>query len=422
MDPKKSGKKLFAEFPPVATPEWEELIKADLKGADYNKKLIWKTGESFDVKPYYRSEDLASLDWLKEFSSRYLLHRRDNDTGNNWIIRQDFPQSDIREANAYALEAVVKGVDDVGFCVKEVTTHKQMNQLLAGLDLSKTGIHFVSSRSYPLTTELFIYVADDHGLAGNRIRGSINFDPISYLLLTGDFYVSQNNNFDEAEYLLNTAKKRLPGFRVITVNGHYFREAGSTIVQELAFSLASANEYLAGLTDKGFDIDRVAPKIQFTLGTGSGYFMEIAKLRAAKVLWARIVRQYKPKHAATGRMYIHGVTLSRNKTLYDPYVNMLRTTTEGMAMVLGNANSVSIRPFDITYKDPDEFSLRFARNQQMIFREEALLGKTLDPGAEPIILRTLRIPSLTMPGLCFRKLKRKAVLLNASNRDMCRMQ
>jgi len=297
--------------------------------------------------------------------------------------------TDIKKANGYALEAIAKGVDDVGFCVKEITTHKEMSRLLAGIDLTKTGIHFICSRSYPLTTELFVYEVDDHTLNGNKVRGSINFDPISYLLLNGDFYVSQNNNFDEAEYLLNTGKKRLPGFRVITVNGYYFREAGSTIVQELAYSLASGNEYLSGLTAKGFQVDSIAPKIQFTLGTGSNYFMEIAKFRAARLLWARIVEQYGPKHAKSTQMFIHSETAARNKTLYDPYVNLLRTTTEGMAMALGNADSISIRPFDFAFKEPDDFSLRMARNQQLIFREEALLNKTLDPGAGSYYIENL---------------------------------
>lgn len=389
MDPQRKRKKLFSEFPPVLTSEWEELIRADLKGADYNQKLIWKTDEGFDVKPYYRGEDMTALEYLKDFSFRYPAAVGNKQDGNNWIIRQDFPMTDIKEANGYALEAIAKGVDDVGFCVKEITTHKQMSRLLAGIDLAKTGIHFVCSRSYPLTIELFIYEVDDRKLKGDKIRGSINFDPVSYLLLNGDFYVSQKNNIDEAEYLLNTGKKRLPGFRVINVNGHYFREAGSTLVQELAYSLASGNEYLSGLVTEGFPVDSLAPKIQFTLGAGSDYFMEIAKLRAARLLWARIVEQYSPKHTKSLRMFIHSVTAARNKTLYDPYVNILRTTTEGMAAALGNADSISILPFDFTYKDPDDFSFRVARNQHLIFREEAHLNKTIDPGAGSYYIENL---------------------------------
>jgi methylmalonyl-CoA mutase len=389
MDPKRKKKKLFPEFPPVSTPEWEELIRSDLKGADYDKTLTWKTGEGFTVKPFYRQEDLSPLEWLKDFTSKYHPDRKNNKPANTWMIRQDFPMGDIEVANAFALEAIAKGVDDIGFCVKEITTHKQMSRLLTGIDLTKTAIHFVCSRSYPLTIELFNYVVEEQKLKGDRIRGSINFDPISYVLLNGDFYVSQNNNFEEAEYLLDTGKKRLPGFHLITVNGHYFREAGSTLVQELAFSLASGNEYLAGLVNKGIPADSIASKMQFHFGTGSNYFMEIAKLRSARLLWARIVEQYEPKKAGSGQMFIHSSTLKRNKTLYDPYVNMLRTTTEGMSMALGNSDSISILPFDVTFTDPGEISLRIARNQQLIFREESLLNRTPDPGAGSYYIENL---------------------------------
>jgi methylmalonyl-CoA mutase len=389
MDPKRTKKKLFPEFPPVSTAEWEELIRADLKGADYDKKLTWKTSEGFDVKPYYRSEDLSSLGWLRDFSLKYRTGGHSGQGGNHWIIRQDFSMSDSITANAFALEAIGRGVDDVGFCVKEITAHKQMSRLLEGIDLTKTGIHFVSSRSYPLTTELFNYEVEEQKLNPGTIRGSINFDPISFLLLTGDFYVSQNNNLEEAEYLLHMGKKKLPGFRVITVNGHYFREAGSTLVQELAFSLASGNEYLAWLTSKDFTIDNIAPKMQFTFATGSNYFMEIAKLRAARLLWARIVGEYGPKHPKSLQMFIHSVTLKRNKTLFDPYVNLLRTTTEGMSSALGNADSIDIRPFDLAFSEPDEFSLRIARNQQLLFREESLLNRTADPGAGSYYIESL---------------------------------
>ena len=350
MEQRRKKKKLFSEFPPVPTTEWEELIRKDLKGADYEKKLTWKTPEGFTVKPYYRQEDLAALEWMKDLSSVYPVDGGSRKTGK-WIIRQDFTTTDIKEANTFALEAIARGVEDVGFCAKEITTHKQMSRLLAGIDPAKTGIHFISSRSYPLTVELFNYVIEEQKVDGGKIRGSINFDPISFLLLTGDFYVSQNNNFEEAEYLLNTGRKKLPGMHLITVNSHYFREAGSTMVQELAYSLASGNEYLSGLVSKGFTIDSITPKMRFTFATGSNYFMEIAKLRAARLLWAKIIEQYEPKHAAAAYMFIHSVTLARNKTLYDPYVNLLRTTTEGIAASLGNADSIAIRPFDSTFKD-----------------------------------------------------------------------
>ncbi|MCX6252469.1 MAG: methylmalonyl-CoA mutase family protein [Bacteroidetes bacterium] len=389
MDPQEKNKHLFSEFPPVSTEQWEELIRYDLKGADYDKKLIWKTDEGFDVRPYYRGEDLENLEYLRSLPGDYPFVRGNKNQRNNWIIRQDFHSADLHEANRLALEAIAKGTDAVGFNVKEITTHKQINQLLEGIDLTRTGIHFISSRSYPLTLELFIYEVGHRQLGGEKISGSINFDPISFLLLTGNSCFSGNNNFEEAEYLINTAYKRLPEMKVITVNGHYYQDAGSTLVQELAFSLASGHEYLSELVSKGFSADVIAPRIQFCLATGSDYFLEIAKLRAARLLWAKIVEQYHPENQGSMNMFIHSVTSMRNKTIYDPFVNMLRTTTEGMAAAIGNADSISILPFDLTYKDPDDFSLRIARNQQLIFKEESHLDKTIDPAAGSYYIESL---------------------------------
>ncbi len=222
-----------------------------------------------------------------------------------------------------------------------------------------------------------------------KISGSLNFDPISYLLIHGDFYISKENNFEEAEYLINTAHKKLPNLKAITVNGHYFPEAGSTIVQELAFSLASANEYLYELTSRGLSADIVSQNLIFSFGIGSNYFLEIAKLRAARLLWTKIVEQYHPHQKKSLQMFIHSTTSLRNKTIYDPYVNMLRTTTEGMSVAIGNSDSISITPFDLAFADPDDFSVRIARNQQLILKEEAYLDKIVDPSAGSYFIENL---------------------------------
>ncbi|MDP4281610.1 MAG: methylmalonyl-CoA mutase family protein [Bacteroidota bacterium] len=389
MEMNDNNLKLFAEFPPVPTSAWEEQIRADLKGADYEKKLIWKTDEGFPVRPYYRVEDLQGLEYLDSLPGEFPFTRGNKTTNNRWIVRQDLYVDNLEEANRIALDALQRGADDIGFRVKEVTTHKQIQQLLNGIDLQKTGIHFISSRSYPLTLELFIYETGNRGLDGKNIHGSMNFDPISYLLLHGNFYMSKDSNFDEAEYLVNTIQKRLPLFKVFTVNGHLFGNAGANVVQELAFSMASANEYLAGMKEKGFSVDAISPKILFSFGIGSSYFLEIAKLRAARLLWSAIVDQYHPEKEDSRKMFIHSTSLLWNKSIYDPYVNMLRTTTEGMAAAVGNADSISILPFDIAYKKPDDFSNHIARNQQLILREEAYIDKIVDPSAGSYFIENL---------------------------------
>jgi methylmalonyl-CoA mutase len=389
MEKKDQDKKLFSEFPPIPTSQWEEKIIADLKGADYEKKLIWKTGEGINVKPYYRAEDLEGLEYLSALPGEEPFIRGVKKDKNDWIIRQDIFTEDIAEANRIATDAISRGAGAIGFNAKEITTHKQMQKLLQGIDIARTGINFNSSRSYPLTLELFIYEIADRGLEKSKIAGSLNFDAISYLLLHGIFYQSKQGDLDEAKYLVQTIAKKLPGFHAITVNGHLFNNVGATLVQELAFSLASGNEYLATLTSKGLPVDTVAGNLQFSFGIGSNYFMEIAKLRAARLLWSTIVEQYKPKNKSSQQMFIHSTTSLWNKTVYDPYVNLLRTTTEGMSAAIGNTDSMTILPFDFPYKDESEFSCRIARNQQLIIKEEAYLDKVIDPAAGSYYIENL---------------------------------
>jgi methylmalonyl-CoA mutase len=411
MEKNDQYKKLFTEFPPVPTARWEEKIITDLKGADYEKKLVWNTAEGINVKPYYREEDLEGLAYLSALPGEKPYIRGVKKDRNDWIIRQDIYSEDIKEANQIALDAIARGAGAVGLNVREITSHKQMQQLLNGIDIVKTGINFIASRSYPLTLELFIYEIASRGLEGKPVHGSLNFDSIGFLLLHGDFYQSHDSNLDEAEYLLQTIGKRIPGFRGITVNGHLFQNAGATLVQELAFSLASGNEYLNSLTSKGIPVDAISPVLQFTFGIGSNYFMEIAKLRAARMLWSAIAGQYHPENPGCCSMFIHSTTSLWNKTIYDPYVNLLRTTTEGMAAAIGNSDSMSILPFDFPYREEDEISRRIARNQQLILKEESYLDKVVDPAAGSYYIENLTQSIATHAWDLFRAVEEKGGLI-----------
>ena len=381
--------KLFSEFPPVATSDWEAKIMADLKGGDYGKKLIWKTDEGFDVKPYYRSEDLAGLEYLNTLPDKFPYVRGLRKENNEWIVRQDIASTDIHESNIQAKDAIARGAGAVGIKAIEISTHKQLSELLSGIDLHKTGINFISAKSYPLALEFLIYELGHRDVNGAKISGSLNFDPISYLLLHGEFYINWEHCLEETEYLLGIIGKKIQGFKAITINGHYFQDSGSSLVQELAFSLASASEYLSCLTGRGLSVDDVAPFMQFSLAIGPNYFMEIAKLRAARLLWSLMIEQFQPKREESYRLFIHAATALWNKSIFDPYVNMLRTTTEGMSAVLGNADSVTINPYNISFKDPDEIARRIARNQQLVLKEESYLDKIADPGAGSYYIENL---------------------------------
>ncbi len=375
-------KGLFQEFAPVDTQQWEDKIHEDLKGADYEKKLIWNTVEGLRIKPYYRKEDLENLSHLQVLPGQQPFVRGNHATQNNWDIRQDFEEDNPQKANQAAVNALGKGADAVGLNAENVSDAQSFDELLNNIDPSKDAVHFLHAKNYNDLAEQFLAFLDQKNIPKTKVRGSFNFDPLGYYLLYGKFYKDDaEGSFSETAKLLNTTNGELPSFLVINVNGSHFHNAGAHIVQELAFSLTQGNEYLATLTDKGLTVDEVAPRMSFTLSIGANYFLEIAKLRAMKMLWSKIVEAYKPQSGDSMKANIHARTSRWNKTVYDPYVNMLRTTTEAMAASLGGVHSLTIEPFDSTYKKPDDFSYRIARNQQIVLKHEAYFNKVADPAA-----------------------------------------
>jgi methylmalonyl-CoA mutase len=381
--------KLFDTFPPVNTAEWEARISADLKGADYYKKLVWRTSEGFEVKPYYRAEDTKGFDFMNAGPGEYPFVRGNKSGSNDWQIRQDIDTDDATEANRLAIDAVKRGATGLGLVAADLETEEDVDELLKGLNLSETEIHFGAAPSYTSLIKLIASYTKSQKFPNEKLKGSFDFDPISYLLLNGDFWKSEKSDMSQVATMLKLGKDLMPSMKVINVNGHYFNSAGATMVQELGFSLASGTEYLALATSADIPIDEITPRMMFSFSVGSNYFLEIARLRAARMLWAKIVEQYKPKDASSMQMYIHCNSSAWNKTLYDPYVNLLRTTTEAMSAIIGGTQSLNILPFDTFYKDADEFSNRLARNQQIILKEEVYLDKVVDPAAGSYYIENL---------------------------------
>jgi methylmalonyl-CoA mutase len=221
------------------------------------------------------------------------------------------------------------------------------------------------------------------------VKGSLEYDPLGQLTLTGGFYHSAEEDFSRADALLLTAENELPQFRVLSVNSHLFSDSSATLVQELAFGLAMAAEILTRLTDMGHSATDITRHLQWNLGVGSDYFMEIAKIRAARLLYSGLLTGFESDHNRHVPVYIHSITTNWNKTLYDPHVNMLRLTTEAMAAVIGGCNSLLVKPYDACYRDPNEFSERIARNIQIILKEEAYLDKVVDPAAGAYYVESL---------------------------------
>ncbi len=384
-------KKLFYEFPPISTEQWEEKIKKDLKGADYNKKLVSKTIEEIKIKPYYREENIKNIEFTENIPGKYPYVRGIKTKNNNFDIKQDIFVEDFGKAGKKALDIIKKGIDSVGFflCHKEEINQNDINTLLAGINPEKTTINFISGKLSEKILNLFIKFVKNNNFNKSKIKATFDFDPFGYKTITGDFYTSRNIGkvFDDLKKMLNITEN-YPLIKPVGINGIWFANAGASATQELAFALSSANEILSEAEKNEINPEKLIPKIVFNFGIGSNYFIEIAKLRAARFLWAKICEAWT-SDKDTGKMYINSITSDRNKTIYDPYVNQLRNTTEAMSAILGGANVITVKPFDFTYKKPDEFSERIARNTGIILKEEAYFNKSVDPAAGSYFIENL---------------------------------
>lgn len=383
-----ADEKLFTEFPPISTEEWEATINKDLKGADYEKKLVWRTDEGFNVRPYYRAENLNDINYLDTLPGEFPYTRGTKADNNQWEIVQEIDEICPVKANAIAIDAINRGATTIAVNAQGIDNAEALAKLLNGIDLNKVGVQFNHVKCYISLVKLFLAYVDENKYDRHNISGCINFDPIAYRLKHNKFYHSEKEDMLQAVELLNMVED-MPKFKLINVNGILLHNAGSTIVQELGYTLALANEYLSFCTEQGVKVEKVASRMQLTLSVGSNYFMEIAKLRAARLLWSTMVSQYNPGCNCAYKIRINTVASTWNKTLYDPYVNMLRSTTEGMSAVIGGSDAISLQPFDVAYKESDEFSRRIARNVQVLLKEESFMDRVVDPAAGSYYIETL---------------------------------
>lgn len=395
---------LFEEFPPVSTAEWMAKIEADLKGKDFEKTLVWRTNEGFNVKPFYRGEDLENIKYLNTLPGQFPYVRGNKTNGNEWFIRQDIEVTDIEAANKKALEILNKGVNSLGFIFKGCAelSMSDIEVLLKDICLDAIEVNLICCCKNTAYARLLAqYITKQYG-ANAKVQASVKVDPLGSFTQNGGL---NETVFAELKTLVDETSA-LSNFSTIAVTGKNFRDAGSSIVQELAFSLSMGAEYLARLTEAGASAYTVASKIKFNFGVGSNYFLEIAKLRAARLLWAKVVEAFEPKCACgedcgcdeeckdgicrcAGKMLIHSENTIWNKTIYDPYVNLLRTQTEAMSAVLGGTDSLTVLPFNAIYEPTNEISERIARNQQILLKEEAHFDKIADPAAGSYYIETL---------------------------------
>jgi len=340
------------EFPDISSKQWKQKIQAALKGADYNETLLWKTSEGIDVKPFYTSEDSSGT------------HIPPNQ--HHWNIGQEIHVDDVRTANATALDALSRGAESLLFVIPSEDCN--VETLLKGIDLAAVPIHFQPE----FLSENFVKRLSTIA-SGTTTHFHLNTDSIGHLAQSGNWHINLEKDHEKLAAIL----KHSGNFKtIVSVDASLYQNAGATSVQQLAYALAHANEYCNFITSPGSPSGIPENfRIQFKTATGGNYFFEIAKLRALRLLWATLAREYNLPQ----QCFIFATPSRRNKTLYDYNVNMLRTTTECMSAVLGGADTVCNLPYDAIYHKNNEFGSRIARNQLLILKHESYFDKVSNP-------------------------------------------
>ena len=376
--------KLFSDFKAVTADEWKNKIIEDLKGADYDKKLVWRTDEGFTVNPFYKKEDITTN--IADAMPGEFPFTRGNRADNKWLIRTDIVVDDVTAANTKAKKMIKDGVTAIGFKIKgSAVCTELLPQLLDSIDAQQIELNFdvCAKRAADFAALLAEYYKScRYDLAS--IGGSINYDPISMELCKGKII----DNYADTIKSIAQATEEMPQLRSIAVNAVILSNCGAYITQELGYALAWGNEYLNTAVEAGIDPERAAGVIKFNMGVSSNFFMEIAKFRAARMLWAKIVEKYTPAKEAC-KMVTHAETTSFNLTLFDAYVNMLRTQTEAMSAAIAGVESITVRPYDSVFESPTDFAERIAKNQQLILKHESHIDAVTDPAGGSYYIESL---------------------------------
>ena len=367
--------KLFSDFTAPSAQEWRDKIEVDLKGADYQKKMVWRTNEGFSMEPFYRKEDMDKLPLVNALPGEFPYVRGNKAADNAWHVRQNIKCACPKEANAKALDILDKGVDSLGFCIPaDKLSAEYIEQLLDGIYVECVDLNFHTCQRHSLElARLLDAYFRAKGADLTKIEGSIAFDPLEKLLTKG---VDRSALLADGKQIIEIFAE-YPNFRALAVNAFKLTDAGAYSYQDLGYALAWGNEYLNSLTELGVAPETVAGNLKFNLGINGVYFMEIAKLRAARMLWAQVVAQYTADKEAA-KMHVCAYTTTYNQTIFDSYVNLLRSQTETMSAALGGVESIVVRPFDLPYETPTEFAERIARNQQLLLKDECHFDRMVD--------------------------------------------
>lgn len=395
----------MADFPKKTKADWQKLAAKDLgEGKDVDS-LNWQTPEGFDVKPLYTAEDLASLEYVGTLPGIAPYVRGPRATMYSvrpWTIRQYAGFSTAEESNAFYKRNLAGGqkglsvafdlathrgydsdhprvVGDVGKAGVAIDSVEDMKILFDGIPLNEMSVSMTMNGAVLPIMANYIVAGLEQGASLEQLSGTIQNDILKEFMVRNTYIYPPEPSMRIVADIIEFTAHHMPKFNSISISGYHMHEAGATAVQELAYTIADGEEYVKAALAKGLDVDAFAPRLSFFFGIGMNFFMEIAKLRAARLLWAKTMAKYNPKKPTSSMLRTHCQTSGVSLAERDPYNNVVRTTIEAMAAVLGGTQSLHTNALDEAIALPTDFSARIARNTQLIIQQESGITNVVDP-------------------------------------------
>jgi len=389
----------------TSTPEhWKALVTEQSRGKG-PETLAWHTAEDITVKPLYTAADIASLEYTDTMPGMSPYIRGPQATmyaGRPWTIRQYAGFSTAEESNAFYRKALAAGgqgvsvafdlathrgydsdhprvTGDVGKAGVAIDSVEDMKILFDGIPLDKVSVSMTMNGAVLPVLAGYIVAAEEQGVAQKELAGTIQNDILKEFMVRNTYIYPPAPSMKIIGDIIAYCSTHMPRFNTISISGYHIQEAGANAALELAYTLADGKEYIRTAIAAGLGIDDFAPRLSFFWGIGMNFYMEIAKMRAARLLWARIVAEFKPKNPKSSMLRTHSQTSGWSLTEQDPYNNVVRTTIEAMAAVFGGTQSLHTNALDEAIALPTEFSARIARNTQLIIQEETGITKVVDP-------------------------------------------
>jgi len=388
-----------------APDEWRDLVAKECKGKTPND-LVWETPEKIPVKPLYTAEDLEGLEHLDSLPGMAPYVRGPRATmyaGRPWTVRQYAGFSTAEESNAFYRRNLAAGqtglsvafdlathrgydsdhprvVGDVGKAGVAIDSVEDMKILFDGIPLDRMSVSMTMNGAVLPVMAMYLIAAEEQGVSPEKLAGTLQNDILKEFMVRNTYIYPPAPSMRIVADIIHYASASMPKFNSVSISGYHMQEAGATSAQELAYTIADGLEYVRAAIASGLDVDQFAPRLSFFFGIGMGFFMEIAKLRAARLLWSSLMAEhFKPRNPRSLMLRTHCQTSGVSLTARDPYNNIVRTTIEAMAATLGGTQSLHTNSFDEALALPTEFSARIARNTQLVLQEETGITRVVDP-------------------------------------------